>query len=305
MAGHTPQIGCFKIYRASVTPPNVLLLIIQPELDIWKGWFSPQVGQINDLTAIGATNLLFYLQEVILQNLVVLRKMFPSSPIQNHPIFQYEAYLPFAQKVETYLQQEEEGPSQLSILYQAVLAIADCLKTTDARNDQRACENDQRSCELQALIDRMAESQWAQSSLLQLLTSGSLTFWLKVPSAQLPTARLPTACLPTAYPPAPLSIAGSSQYASARASAVASPSPAPPQLQPQPQLQQQPQQGPESKLKLKLQPEQPPVYRICYVVKSVRALWREWTKRLRDNPSVAALDSKQGTRWRAGRQSEL
>ena len=140
----------------------------------------------------------------------------------------------------------------------------------------------------------MAESQWAQSSQLQLLTSGSLTFRLEVPSARPPTAYLPTAL-------APLSIAGSSQYASARASAVASPSPAPPQLQPQPQLQQ----GPESELELKLPPKQPPVYRMCRAVKSVRALWRKWTEGLRGNPSVAALDSKWGSRWRAGRQNEL
>ena len=103
--------------------------------NIWKGQFGPQVGQINDLAAIGAINLLFYLQEVILQDLVVLYKMFPSNPIWHHPVFQHEAYLPFAQKVETCLQQEEEGPSQLLILYQAVPAIVDCLcwKTSPQR----------------------------------------------------------------------------------------------------------------------------------------------------------------------------
>ena len=166
MAGYAPQIGCFEIYRASVAPPNVLLLTISLELDIQKGWFSPQVGQINDLAAIGAINLLFYLQEVILQDLVVLYKMFLSNPIQHHPVFQHEAYLPFTQKVKTCLQQEEEGPSQLLILYQAVLAIADCLKPIDARNDQRAYKNDQRLRELQASFNRIAESQQAQSSQL-------------------------------------------------------------------------------------------------------------------------------------------
>ena len=145
-------MGCFKIYRASVAPPNVLLSTIWPELDVWKGQFGPQVGQVNDLAATGATNLLFYLREVILQDSVVLREMFPSSPVWNHPAFQHEAYLPFARKVEACLRQEEEGPSQLSILYQAVPAIADHLKTMDAR-----------ARELQASLDRIAESQWAQS----------------------------------------------------------------------------------------------------------------------------------------------
>ena len=181
-----------------------------------------------------------------------------------------------------------------------MLAIADCLKAIDARNDQRARENDQRARELQASFDRMAESQWAQSSQLQLLTSGSLTFRLEVPSASVyprPTAHLPTAHLPTAHPLAPLSVVESSQHVSARASATASPLPAPPQLR------LQPQQGPESELELR--PEQPPVHRMCRAVKSVRALWREWTEGLGGSPSIAALDSKWGSKWRAGRQNEL
>ena len=40
-------------------------------------------------------------------------------------------------------------------------------------------------------------------------------------------------------------------------------------------------------------------------VNSVRALWREWTEGLGGNPSIAVLDSKWGSRWRAGRQKEL
>ena len=152
MASYLLQIGCFKIYRVSVAPPNILLLIIWLELDVQKGQFSPQVSQVNNLTAIGAINLLFYLQKVILQDLVVLHKIFLSSPIQNYPAFQYKAYLPFTRKVKAYLQQEEEGPSQLLILYQAVPAIIDYLKTIDAR-----------VYKLQALLNRIAESQQAQS----------------------------------------------------------------------------------------------------------------------------------------------
>jgi hypothetical protein len=47
--------------------------MIWPQLDAWKDHFGPQEGQINDLAAMGLTNLLFYLQEVILQDSVVLR----------------------------------------------------------------------------------------------------------------------------------------------------------------------------------------------------------------------------------------
>ena len=163
--------------------------------------------------------------------------MFPSNPIQNHPIFQYKAYLPFTQKVKTCLQQEEEGPSQLLILYQAIPAIADCLKTIDAQNNQRAHKNNQRARELQALFNCIAKSQQTQSLQLQLLTFSSLTFWLKAPlasiylclTAYLPTVYLLTAHLLTAYLLAPpLSITELSQYALAQVSAIAFPLLVPP-----------------------------------------------------------------------------
>ena len=52
-------------------------------------------------------------------------------------------------------------------------------------------------------------------------------------------------------------------------------------------------------------PQLPPIYRMSRTVRTVRALWQEWTVGLGSNPSVAALDLKWGSQWRAGRQSEL
>ncbi|KAK4127997.1 hypothetical protein N657DRAFT_678507 [Parathielavia appendiculata] len=37
----------------------------------------------------------------------------------------------------------------------------------------------------------------------------------------------------------------------------------------------------------------------------VEGLWHEWTVGLRGMPAIAALDRKWGSRWRAGRRSEL
>ncbi|KJZ69682.1 hypothetical protein HIM_10929 [Hirsutella minnesotensis 3608] len=74
MAGHPPQIGCFEIRRAGVAPPEILLSMIWPELDRWRGRFGPGTEQENDLAAMGSTNLLFYLREVVLQDSVVLMK---------------------------------------------------------------------------------------------------------------------------------------------------------------------------------------------------------------------------------------
>ncbi|KJZ69683.1 hypothetical protein HIM_10930 [Hirsutella minnesotensis 3608] len=46
-------------------------------------------------------------------------------------------------------------------------------------------------------------------------------------------------------------------------------------------------------------------YHMCRAVKTVEALWSEWTVGLRSGPAIADLDSRWGSRWRAGRQNEL
>jgi hypothetical protein len=61
MAGHPLQIGCFEVHRVGVALLDELLSMIWPQLDAWKGCFGLQAGQINDLAAMGLTNLLFYL----------------------------------------------------------------------------------------------------------------------------------------------------------------------------------------------------------------------------------------------------
>ena len=155
MAGHPSQIGCFEIYRAGITPPDTLLSKIWPELDKWKGHFGPQPHQINDLAAAGVTSLLLYLREVILQDSVALRKMFPNHhPVWSHPVFQHEAYETFAQELEPCLQEEEGSPNQLSILYQAMPLLADQLKALRAENKQTASE-------VKVLLDHLDRSQQA------------------------------------------------------------------------------------------------------------------------------------------------
>ena len=132
MAGHLTQMGCFEIRRTSVAPPDELLSIIWPELDAWKGRFGLQPGQINDLAAAGVTNLLLYLREVILQDSVTLRKRFPNSPVWNHAVFQHKAYEPFAERMRAVIGDDEERPSQLTILTQVMPALADYLHSMNA-----------------------------------------------------------------------------------------------------------------------------------------------------------------------------
>jgi hypothetical protein len=44
---------------------------------------------------------------------------------------------------------------------------------------------------------------------------------------------------------------------------------------------------------------------MCREVKTVEGLWREWTVGLQGQPSIRDLDSRWGSRWRTGQQSEL
>ena len=83
---------------------------------------------------MGVINLLFYLREVLLQDSVMLRGRFPDSPVWNHAVFQHEAYGAFAERIRAVVgDDDEERPSQLSILTQAMPALADYLHSMDAR----------------------------------------------------------------------------------------------------------------------------------------------------------------------------
>ena len=44
---------------------------------------------------------------------------------------------------------------------------------------------------------------------------------------------------------------------------------------------------------------------MCRTIKTVEGLWREWRVGLWGQPSVASLDSRWGSRWQTGQQSEL
>ncbi|KJZ70672.1 hypothetical protein HIM_09945 [Hirsutella minnesotensis 3608] len=162
MAGHPPQIGCSEIRRAGVTPPEVLLSMIWPELDHWRGRLGPGTKQENDLAAMGSTNLLFYLREVVLQDSVVLMKKYPGSPVWNHPVFRHPAYAPFAQQLSDFIL-EEERPNQLAILVQAMPVLADYLESIDARDEARTVQlKAELTDQLRATEERLAV---AQSSL--------------------------------------------------------------------------------------------------------------------------------------------
>jgi len=83
-----------------------------------------------------------------------------------------------------------------------------------------------------------------------------------------------------------LSIVPSSTYTSTQASIVATPH----ARSPSPLLQGQVQLEQEQELL------EPPKHRMCRAVRTVEALWREWTVGLQGKPSTEVLDRKWGNR---------
>jgi hypothetical protein len=278
MAGHPLQPGCFEIDRAAVTPPDELLQLIWPELNGLQDYLSLQQGQESDLAAAGLVNLLLYLREVVLQDSVPLRDRYPSSSVWDHPVFQHAAYDAFAQRVRARVS-DSQPPSQLALLKQAMPVLADFLQSLDARSDARASRVEQALSHVeQALSQRLAaESNRMQASQLQL-----------------PAAAAPP---PPTAPGAIAQSAAASRYASAVATPLSTRAPSAGGGQPPP--------PPAEALRCALDEQRPPRHRMCRRVKTVEWLWREWTVGLPGQPSIRQLDSRWGSRWRAGCQPEL
>ncbi|KAM4067456.1 centromere DNA-binding protein complex CBF3 subunit [Hirsutella rhossiliensis] len=276
MAGHPPQIGCFEIRRAGVTPPEVLLSMIWPELDCWRGRFGPGTEQENDLAAMGSTNLFFYLQEVVLQDSVVLMKKYPGSPVWNHTVFRHPAYAPFAQQLSDFIL-EEERPNQLAVLIQAMPVLADYLESIDARNEARTVQlKAELTDQLRATEERLAV---AQSSLF------SNGFNFQVTAATNTTATTAAAVVDAVEQGGR---GDGSRFVSARSSIIDSRA-----------------TSPTATDTIMVKPEPPPRYKMFRAAKIVEALWSEWTVGLRGGPAIADLDSRWGSCWRAGQQNEL
>ena len=208
-------------------------------------------------------------------------------------MFQHEAYTRFCAQVRDVIGPGGEGerPTKLAMLTQAIPELADYLRSSDARSEARGNE-------LKAAMDDIVTQQRQQ---LQHNAQGAeLLQWLAQSLARLPQQLLrPGAMGGAAGAGGAVGEAGEavdSCYTLARASLAPSLAPSPPDTN-----------GPSAVATAEGPPEplEPPSYRMCRSVKTVEALWREWTVGLNGQPSVSALDSRWGNRWRAGRQAEL
>lgn len=196
--------------------------------------------------------------------------------------------------------EEDERPSQLAILTQALPVLADYLKANEARREVQITE-------LSAAIT--AEISTAKEQLAGAFQS-SLQAFLAESVFQLKSASIPTPALAPAPAPSPAQVPVSIPRVSLLSASRS--------ISPQSGAQSRAQSGAESGVESEVAPGaasgavvegevegEPQRYRMSRAVKTVRDLWREWTIGLQGGPSIVALDNRWGSRWRAGRQAEV
>ena len=268
-------MGCFEIRRAQTPPPDSLLQLIWPGLSKWAGKFGPGPGQVNDLAAAGFTGLLFYLREVILEDSALLMRRFPECAVWSHPVFQHQDYVPYASQVVALIE-EDERPSQLAILTQALPVLTDYLKAAEARREAQAAEL---SAALTAEIHTAKEQlATAYRASIQTFLADSV-FQLAPAPAPAPAPELVPVPVPVPQRLGELVIEEGGLCSRSISPGVASSS----------------AEDSECSLQsggVELGGAEPPKHRMSRAVKTVQDLWREWTVGLRGGPSVTALDSR-------------
>ena len=101
MAGFRRE-GSFYCARAEVVPPPEVSQHVFPDIEGWLACFDGVEGcdpVESDLAGQGFLRLLQELRTVFLQDSAILRPMFPSHPVWEHPLFETPAYRAFAAEV--------------------------------------------------------------------------------------------------------------------------------------------------------------------------------------------------------------
>lgn len=129
MAGFDPLDNrSYFVPRATVKPPSELLSKIFPDLDHWKKEFENETSDVErTIAADGFLALMTWLREVILQDAVFMRELYPDHPIFSDPLFCTPQFLAFAEVVKE-VDQAAPMESQTTIIEKAHKAMASGLR---------------------------------------------------------------------------------------------------------------------------------------------------------------------------------
>lgn len=305
MAGLPQAQGHYYLARGKIVPPQNLQDMVFPRVSYWKDTVNDSSRVFSDIAATGFLRLLTYFRVVILQDAVLLRAKYPLHPMWNAPVFHHPDFQTYSAAVMESL--DSQGTlsfkAEWELFAGQFIALA---KDMEARRVQDAFEAKSRHDELtkglQMMRMRVAEDTYRSLESVQLVVpsrvvggqlieSGweqrlrelaTLAGKAAVSGAPTPGGTQPLSSL---LPGADASAVSRQEmhqpatYASASASASGSGSIDPPSLPP-------------------LDGKCSPVYKLNRSIRTVAALWQEYTVGINGMPSVQRLNLDHNTSWR-------
>jgi len=206
---------------------------------------------------------------------------FPDHPIWSHQVFRHSAYRAFTEKVNSCLH-EDATPSISARILEALPDLVDNLRSISGQLIHQSRAHQHETTQIKSKVHEMTLMAEKTQETLQAMTSGSLTFQLKMTPAVRADIALSSS---SPSPPPTVSLASIG-------------------LQQLEQQQQQQPPPPQHQIDLS-DPSRPPLYRMRRDIRTVEQLYLEWTAGSLGCPAIAELDRRYGSRWRQGRRDEL
>lgn len=285
--------GSYFLARDTIKPPLALLRRIWPDLDGWKEAHDTASLAVEPNKAAGAfLELLGWLREVLLQDAVFLRKLYPRHPVFRDPVFKSRDFAAFALQVEDACRTAEEE-SYVATIDRAIPAVAEKL---------RSLQSQQLAVNL--TVDRMFYQLTIELNKLsrQVLELSKISYTVTIsPGLSTVSQRLEMPKRGRRGAPARLTTPATSLRAAA-------PLPATPTL-----MEEQGAVGrgsPASHLPppagaAPADEPQIPHFEFPLDLRSVRDLWTVWKNGRAGMPSIESLEADYGSTWRPKHQKSV
>jgi hypothetical protein len=118
--------GSYFLARDTIKPPLALLRRIWPDPDRWKEAHDTASLAVEPNTAAG------WLREVLLQDAVFLRKLYPRHPVYRDPVFKSRDFAAFALQVEDACRTAKEE-IYVATIDRAIPAVAEKLRSLQSQ----------------------------------------------------------------------------------------------------------------------------------------------------------------------------
>jgi hypothetical protein len=164
--------GSYFVPRSTVKPPSRLIARVFPAMDYWREKHdapesSPMAAAVQQDRAAGAfLELLGWLREVVLQDAVFLKPLFPNHPVFRDPLFRDPEFDQFAIRLRDICSQAHEDSHQAAI-ERAIPSVAEKLRAISTQQtaqdvliQRRHEETIQALRNLERKVDRLANTSY-------------------------------------------------------------------------------------------------------------------------------------------------